>query len=256
MGRVSGKAAIVTGAAQGLGKSIALMLGREGASVVVADVQDEAGKRTAREINVLDAGGRAIFVRLDVTKESEWAATIERTVKEFERLDILVNNAGVALQKNLVDTSLEEWRWLNAINLDGVFLGTKAATIEMKKTGGGSIVNMSSVLGLVGHGELAAYNASKGGVRLLTKSAALYGGPFKVRVNSIHPAFVRTELLDQYLESRPNPAEVEAGLAALHALGELGHPDDVAYAALYLASDESKWVTGTELVVDGGYTAR
>ena len=255
MGRVSGKVAIVTGAAQGLGRASAELLAREGASVVVADVQVDAGEAVAEGIRA--AGGTARFLRLDVTSEPGWQQAVADTVSAYGGLHVLVNNAGVALQKHVMETSLEEWRNLMAVNLDGVFLGTKAAIPVMSESGGGSIVNLSSVAGIVAHPELAAYSASKGGVRLLTKSVAAYCGMagLGVRVNSIHPAFVRTPLLDEFLAAREDPEAALKEVVSAHPIGFLGEPDDIAYGVLYLASDESRWVTGTELVIDGGYSA-
>ena len=255
MGRVDGKVALVTGAAQGIGRAIAELLAREGGSVVVTDVQDALGERVAEEI--CGAAGMARYRRLDVASEQDWHAAIEETVSELGGLHILVNNAGIALQKDILATSFEEWRHLMSINLDGVFLGTKAAIPAIAASGGGSIVNMSSVAGIVAHGDLAAYSASKGGVHLLSKAAAISCGRagLNVRVNSVHPAFLRTELLDEYLAAREDPEATLAGLVALHPIGRLGDSEDVALGVLYLASDDSRWVTGTELVIDGGYMA-
>lgn len=256
MGRVNGKVAVISGAAQSLGKACALMLAKEGARVVVTDIQQAKGRETAEEIN--EAGGEAIFLKLDVAMESDWLHVIDTTLDKFGQLDILINNAGIALQANIEDTSLEDWKRLMQINLDGVFLGTKHAVTAMKKSGGGSIINLSSIEGIIGHPNLAAYNAAKGGVRLLTKSVALHCGMNKtgIRVNSIHPAFIWTPLVEEYLQAQPDYDEGLATLESLHPIGHLGEPDDIAYGALYLASDESKFVTGSELVIDGGYTAQ
>ncbi len=252
-GRVAGKVAIVTGAAQGLGQRIAEVLAREGATVLATDVQDDAGEQVVAGIR--SDGGTARYLHLDVTSESDWENGIRTAVDELGGLHVLVNNAGIGVQKDVLETSLEEWRYLMAVNLDGVFLGTKLAIPAMAASGGGSIVNMSSVAGFSGHPELAAYCASKGGVRIFSKSVAVFcaRAGFKVRVNSVHPAFVRTPLLQPYLDAHPNVTEED--IAAAHPLGTLGDPDDVAYGVLYLASDESKWVTGTELVIDGGMLA-
>jgi len=254
MGRVSGKVAIVTGAAQGLGQASAELLAREGASVVLADVKEAQGEAVAAGIR--SAGGTARFLRLDVASESEWQGVVDETVSAYGGLHVLVNNAAIALQKNVLDTSLEEWRQTMAVNLDGVFLGTKAAIPVMSESGGGSIVNLSSAAGLVAAPGLAAYSASKGGVRLLTKSVAAYCGRagLKVRVNSIHPAFVRTALLDELLAVQEDPEAMMRGIMRSMPIGFMGEPIDIAYGVLYLASDESRWVTGTELVLDGGYT--
>ncbi len=249
-GRVAGKVAIVTGGAQGLGQAASELLAAEGASVVVTDVQDEAGEAVAAAIR--SSGGKARYEHLDVRSEREWQDVIGRTVEELGGLHVLFNNAGIGLQKNILDTSLDEWRETMAINLEGVFLGTKLAIMPMAESGGGSIVNMSSSAGIKAHPELAAYSASKGGVRLLTKAAAVHCGRagLNVRVNSVHPGFVVTPLMQPFLDAHPEVTVDD--LASAHPLGVLGEPRDVAYGVLYLASDESKWVTGIELVIDGG----
>jgi 3(or 17)beta-hydroxysteroid dehydrogenase len=253
MDRVAGKVALVTGGAQGLGQAIAEMLGREGAHVVIGDIQEERGAEVAAGI------GNASFLLLphDVAIEADWERVIAEVASAQGGLYILVNNAGIALQKNMVDTTLEEWRHLQSINLDGVFLGVKHGIPAIAESGGGSIVNLSSMEGIIAHPEMAAYNASKGGVRLLTKSAALYCGKQRngVRVNSVHPAFAWGPLLEEYLDGQPERDTALAELEDAHSIGYLGDPEDVAYGVLYLASDESKWVTGTELVLDGGWTS-
>jgi len=251
MDRVAGKVALVTGGAQGLGQAIAELLGREGAQVVISDIQEERGAAVAEGI------GSASFLPHDVAVEADWERVIAEVVSARGGLHILVNNAGIALQKNVVDTTLEEWRQLQSINLDGVFLGVKHGIPALAGSGGGSIVNLSSMEGIIAHPEMAAYNASKGGVRLLTKSAALYCGRERngVRVNSVHPAFAWGPLLEEYLDAQPDRDKALAELQDAHPIGYLGDPEDVAYGVLYLASDESKWVTGTELVLDGGWTA-
>lgn len=255
MGRVAGKVALVTGAGLGLGRAAALMLAREGAKVVVTDVKDKEGAKVADEI--VDSGGEAMFLHHDVAKEADWDRVVRAAVERFGGLQILVNNAGVALGADVEHTSLEEWRWLMSINLDGVFLGTKRAIEAMKPTGG-SIINLSSIEGLIGDANLAAYNASKGGVRIFTKSAALYCAKagLNIRVNSIHPGYIWTPMVEEYLSKQPDPTAAKAGIASMHPVNHLGEPDDIAYGVLYLASDESKFVTGTELVIDGGYTAQ
>lgn len=258
MNRVEGKIAIVTGAAMGLGAAAARMLAREGATVVLTDVRDEPGREITRSICLV--GGRASYQHHDVASEADWIRVVDETVNEFGRLDVLVNNAGIAAAADPDAQTLEEWRHLMSINLDGVFLGTKHALRTMKQhpPQGGSIINLSSIEGLVGDPQLSAYNASKGGVRLYTKSVALYCARSKlnVRVNSVHPGYIWTPMVEQYVRSQGEVKQGRAMLDALHPLGHVGEPDDIAYGVLYLASDESKFVTGAELVIDGGYTAQ
>jgi 3(or 17)beta-hydroxysteroid dehydrogenase len=254
MDRVKGKVAIVTGAASGLGKGAASLLAKEGAKVILADINEAGGKKAAEEIR--RDGGEAIFMKLDVTNESDWSEVIKKTLAEFGRLDVLVNDAGVELVKEIADTSLEEWRWLMSVNLDGVFLGTKYGIRAMRESGGGSIINISSVAGLVGtFDDTAAYCASKGGVRLLTKAAALEcskaGHDYNIRVNSIHPGVIKTPMVEALLEDK----DIRERLKDIHPIGFIGEPIDIAYVVLYLASDESRLVTGSEMVIDGGWTA-
>ena len=264
MPRVSNKVAVVTGGAKGLGRACAELLAAEGASIVVTDVDAKNGRATVDAINAQagkgtgTARGRAIFVEHDVTREDAWTRVYAETKKTFGKLDVLVNNAGIGRMADVEHTSLEEWRTTLAVNLDGVFLGIKHAVPLMRESGGGSIINLSSIEGLVGDANLAAYNASKGGVRLLTKSAALYCAreQTNIRVNSVHPGYIWTPMVEQAIQSSGRPDEMRATLEKLHPVGHLGEPMDIAYGVLYLASDESKFVTGAELVIDGGYTAR
>jgi NAD(P)-dependent dehydrogenase (short-subunit alcohol dehydrogenase family) len=255
MNRVKDKVAIVTGGARGLGKACALLLAKEGAKIVATDVDEAQGKKVADEIN--EQGGEAIFIKHDVTKEIEWSRVIRETVERFGKLDVLVNNAGVILTKTIEDMSLDEWRWLMSVNLDGVFLGTKHAMGAMKKSGGGSIINMSSAAGIkaLGRTDTSAYHASKGGVRLFTKAAAFelskVGLGYNIRVNSVHPGVIVTELI---AAMKPNEEAMKKALTD-HLVGHLGEPIDVAYGVLYLASDESRFITGSELIIDGGWTA-
>jgi NAD(P)-dependent dehydrogenase (short-subunit alcohol dehydrogenase family) len=200
----------------------------------------------------------ALCLALDVTKEGHWARAMDTVLERFGRLDVLVNNAGLALTKSLEETTLDEWRQVMAVNLDGAFLGTRAAIGVMKETGGGAIVNLSSAAGLVGAPMLAAYSAAKGGLRLFTKSAALYCAEqrYGIRVNSLHPGFTDTAMLDSIAEVYGEAATVKAKLAKRQPLGRLAEPEEVARAALYLASDEAAYMTGAELVLDGGFTAQ
>lgn len=251
-----GKSAIVTGGALGIGRACALKLAEEGAAVAVTDVDVGKGPLVVEEIR--SRGGDAIFINHDVSDEAGWEHVVKLAVERYKKLDVLVNNAGVALAKDVEHTTLAEWRSLMSINLDGVFLGTKHAILAMKAAGGGSIVNLSSIEGLVGDPNLAAYNASKGGVRLLTKSAALYCAKsgYNIRVNSVHPGYIWTPMVENFLKSQGDVAQGRKALDSLHPIGHVGEPDDIAYGVLYLASDEAKFVTGTELVIDGGYTAQ
>lgn len=258
MGRVQTKVALVTGAALGIGAATARLLAREGAAVVLTDIKDDEGQQVATEI--CDGGGEAIYLHHDVADEEAWERVVAAAVDRFGGLDVLVNNAGVGWGGPPEDETLERWRSLMSVNLDGVFLGTKHALKVMSRDVGrrASIVNISSIEGLVGDPNLGAYNASKGGVRLYTKSVALYCGKagLGVRVNSIHPGYIWTPMVENYLTENGDVDEGRAALDALHPIGHIGEPEDIAYAVLYLASDESKFMTGAELVVDGGYTAQ
>jgi len=252
-GRVEGKVALITGAASGLGKAAARMLAREGARVVVTD-RNEAG---AQEV-AGTMGEAARAYKLDVTQEADWVRVVDDTLATFGRLDVVVNNAGIGVAKDIESISLEEWRVVHAVNLDGVFLGCKHAIRGMRQCGAkGSIINISSVAGLVGVENLPAYCSSKGGVRLLSKSVALHCARkgYGIRCNSVHPTFIETPMVDGLASMMGGVEAGKARLARMIPLGHIGEPDDIAYAVLYLASDESKLMTGSEFVVDGGTTA-
>ena len=255
MGRVAGKVALVTGAGLGLGRASSLLLASEGARLVVSDIDESLAGNTAAEI--VEAGGEALALRHDVSKSDDWAAVIAVVGQRFGRLDVLVNNAGIAIAKNIEDTSLEEWRRTMAVNLDGVFLGCQAGVKLMKKSGGGSIINLSSIDGIIGEADLAAYCASKGGVRTLTKAVAVHCAEqrYGIRCNSIHPGYIWTPQTENYLRDLGTLEQEKAKALSRHPIGFLGEPNDIAYMVLYLASDESKFVTGSEMVVDGGYLA-
>lgn len=252
MGRVEGKVALVTGAASGLGAAAAAMLAGEGAKVVAGDLELEKAKAVLQS---LDKSVRVI--RQDVTSERDWENAVQVALEEFGRLDILVNSAGILLLQDIESTSLNDWQRVHAVNLDGCFLGCKAAIGAMKQSGGGSIINLSSVSGLVGGHNLAAYNSSKGGVRLLTKSIALHCARqgYGIRCNSIHPTFIETPMLDALLDRAEDPDAARASLTRQIPLGRLGRTEDVGKMIVYLASEESAFVTGTEMVIDGGATA-
>ena len=252
-GRVAGKVALVTGGASGLGAETARRLAREGASVVLTDLNADAGAAVADEI--AGAGGRSLFLEQNVADEGRWAEVVSEAVSAFGGLDVLVNNAGVAGGGPLLETTFEAWRQLMAINLDGVFLGMKAAAPVMVQAGRGSIINLSSILGKVGSPGAPAYSASKGGVLLLTKATALELAPFGVRVNSVHPGFIETPMVSGALRDVENANEMRDMIISRHALGRLGVPREIADGIVFLASDESSFMTGSELVIDGGYTA-
>lgn len=263
MGRVSGKVALVTGGASGIGRGCAEALAAEGASVVVTDVQETLGRETVAAI--VAAGGQAVWLRQDVTQEAGWIETIAAIKDQFGRLDILVNNAGIGLGGPITEMMLEDFRRQQAINVEGVFLGTKHGLPLMRAGGGGSIINISSVAGLTGSPNLAAYSATKGAVRLFTKSVALECAALRdgVRVNSVHPGIIETAIWDSISggiggaePGGANRIDLDAVTALATPLGVKGFPKDIALGVVYLASDESRYVTGSELVIDGGMVAR
>ena len=254
MSRVRGKVALVTGAASdpGLGRAIARALAREGARVVATDV-DEPGVRDCAEVIRAD-GGEALALRHDVTREADWQEVVARALDAFGRLDVLVNNAGIAVLKPLEQLSLADWNRQLEVNLTSVFLGCKHAAAALRRSGGGSIVNLSSVAGMIGLRTCVAYGASKGGVRIATKAVALELARDGIRCNSVHPGFIWTNMQAQ-ATGASDPASVTLGPGRVP-LERLGEPRDVAECVLYLASDESRYVTGAEFVVDGGLTAQ
>jgi NAD(P)-dependent dehydrogenase (short-subunit alcohol dehydrogenase family) len=254
--RMQGKVALVTGAGSGIGEACAARLAEEGARVIVADIDAVAAARVAAA--VVAAGGQAEAAQQDVTDEARWRELLDEILRSHGALDVLVNNAGIALMGTAEDTTLAVWRRTQDVNLDSVFLGTREA-IRVMKGRGGSIVNISSIEGMIGEPTAAAYNASKGGVRIFTKSAALHCAAqgYRIRVNSVHPGFIRTPMVDKGFAQLP-PAEEEAARARIVGeipLGEFGNPRDIANGVLFLASEESRYMTGAELVIDGGYTA-
>ena len=248
--RLEGKVALITGGARGQGATEGQLFVDEGAKVVLADILDAEGGSTAAQIR--ENGGEASYVHLDVTSEDEWRAAIEFTLQAYGRLDVLINNAAIYRRTPIVDTDVEEWRQIMEINSTGVFLGTKHAIPAMRRAGGGSIINISSTAGLVGSARGSAYGASKGSVRLFTKYTAIQHATEKIRANSIHPGPVDTEMIADNIGTPEGRAESEARVP----LGRIGTVMDVAYGALFLASDESSYMTGAELVIDGGVTAR
>ncbi|WP_439547319.1 SDR family NAD(P)-dependent oxidoreductase [Sandarakinorhabdus sp.] len=254
MANLHGKTALVTGAASGLGAAAAWALARSGAAVLLTD-RDLAGEEVA--VAMADQGLKAAFRLHDVTSHPDWAAAVEEAVDRFGRLDILVNNAGIAGGRHeLMDHSFDAWRQVLSVNLDGVFLGLRHAGPRIAAAGGGSVINVSSILGKVGMAGAAAYCASKGGVTLLTKAAALEWAPHNIRVNSIHPGFIDTPLVANALADRDDGNEMRVALMAAHPMARFGMPKEIGEAILFLASDASSFMTGAELVVDGGYTAQ
>lgn len=252
-GRVAGKVIIVTGAASGIGAESAKALAREGARVVLTDRSADAGMALAEELAA--GGAETLFVPHDVTREEDWLEVVAATKKRFGRIDGLVNNAGIGGGQPLLEATLEGWRTVIGVNLDGVFLGMRHVCPAMIETGGGSVINISSILGKVGQPGAAAYCASKGGVALLTKATALELAPMGVRVNSVHPGYIETPLVNNALHEAENGNEMRDILITRHALGRMGVPKEIANGIVFLASDESSFMTGSELVIDGGYTA-
>ncbi|MBE7636385.1 glucose 1-dehydrogenase [Sneathiella sp. P13V-1] len=252
MGRVDGKVALVTGAGSGLGRAISILLAKEGAKVVATDINVEGVEETVKLI-----GDNAIALKQDVTSEEGWQEVLRQTKETFGGLNILVNNAGIGDGSDVESTDFDTWKRVHSIDLDSVFLGCKYAISYMEETEGlGSIVNISSIAGIIAGHNMAAYNSAKAGVRHLSKSVALHCAKKKngIRSNSVHPTFVRTPILEAMF-AKVGPENGEAKLARQIPIGHLGEPNDIAYGVLYLASDESRFMTGAELVLDGGISA-
>ena len=246
--RLENKVAFISGGARGMGAAEARLFSQEGCKVVIGDLRDELGRQVEAEINEL--GGECLFVHLDVTDEQSWKDAVAATVDRFGKLDILVNNAGIYRPERVENTTSENWDTTMSVNAKGVFLGTKAAIPELRKAGGGSIVNISSVAGLVGNHISSAYTASKGAVRLFTKSTAIQHAVDGIRCNSVHPGTIETDMTADLLAG-----EGREDRLSRTPLGRLGRTDDIAYGVLFLASDEASFMTGSELVIDGGRTA-
>jgi len=250
MGRLQGKTALITGAASGMGAAEAKMFAAEGAKVIVADVNDAGSKAVVQDITA--AGGSAIAVHLDVSNAADWDAAIAEGVEALGDISVLVNNAGMMIMKPVQDTTEEEWDKIFSVNAKGAFLGTKAVLNSMKAAGSGSIINISSIYGIVGAPSAAAYQATKGAVRLLTKGTAVDYAPFNIRANSVHPGLIATGMTEDMLKD----PDVTKALLGPTILARPAQPEEVASAVLFLASDEASYMTGAEIVVDGGYTTQ
>lgn len=255
MKRLEGKLAIVTGGSNGLGEAISLRLAEEGAAVAILDI-DSRGQSVVNQLEA--AGYQALFIRTDVTDENQVKNAMDEAVSHLGPMHILVNNAGIEGQNVPTDQfPLSEWERVMAVNTTAVFLCTKHAVPHLKRSGGGSVINISSIYGIVGGGDIPPYHAAKGAVRTMTKNDALTYAADHIRFNSVHPGFIFTALVKRYVHDAGWSADsAKASLDALHPLGGTGTPDDIAWGVVYLASDQARWVTGAELVIDGGYTAR
>ncbi len=269
MNRIDGKVALITGAANGIGASTATYLANAGAKVILTDIDSSRGEALADKINT--NGGEVIFLSHDVSSEEDWKRVIDEAIKRFNGLDVLVNNAGILLIKPIQATSLEEWHKLEHVNIDGVFLGMKhalPALIESakKSTAGASIINLSSAAGIVGVPNALGYTMTKAAVRHMTKSAAMEFAEsgYNIRVNSVHPGVIKTAMADQLYQTwaeagafgTHDPEETEQAMINMHPLGRQGQPEDIAKGVVFLASDDSSYMTGAELVIDGGYIAK
>jgi len=256
MGRVEGKIALVTGAGSGLGRASAVHLAKEGANVIVSDINEETARDTAIQINKSQVGA-AISFKHDVTKELDWKKILEKTSNEFGNVDILINNAGISIGGDIESTEFSEWKLLQEVDVDSVFWGCKLVFPYMKKAGGGSIVNISSTVGIMGNPLTLGYGSAKAAVRSMTKSIALHCARhrYNIRCNSVHPTFIKTPLLNRFTEKVGNENETYKILAEQIPLGEILSTEDVTYGIIYLASDESRMMTGSELVIDGGLTS-
>lgn len=248
-GRLDGQVALVSGGARGIGAACVALLSAQGASVVCGDIRDQEGTALADRINERFGHQLVHYHHLDVTRDPDWRDAVEAGEREFGGVDVLVNNAGVSARPGVVDLDEETWSRVVAVNQSGVWLGIRAAVPALRRRGGGSIINLSSIYGIVGTPASAAYHATKGAVRLLTKSAALELGAEKIRVNSVHPGYIATAMTETLPDDRVR------ALLDQSALNRAGTVDEVAAAVVFLASDSASFITGTELIVDGGYTA-
>jgi 2,5-dichloro-2,5-cyclohexadiene-1,4-diol dehydrogenase 2 len=247
-GRLTGKVALISGGASGIGAAHVQVFAAEGAKVVSGDVQEEPGRAVVETVN--KSGGEAVFVRLDVTKETDWVSAVNTAVSRFGKLTTLINNAGIYWPQGIEAETMEGWNKMVAVNQTGVWLGMKAAIPAMRNAGGGAIVNISSLYGLIGSPSSITYHATKGAVRLMTKAAALEYARQGIRANSIHPGQIDTPILAGLTP------EQDAQIKEMTPLRRMGRPEEIAYGSLYLCSDEAAFVTGAELVIDGGWFAQ
>jgi NAD(P)-dependent dehydrogenase (short-subunit alcohol dehydrogenase family) len=256
MNRVKDKAIIVTGGSLGIGKEACIKLAEEGAHVAITDIMDDEGKELEEQIK--SNAGSARYWHMDVSDESEVKKVFSEVNKAFGKIDVLVNNAGISgVNKPTHEIDLPDWEKVVKVNINGVFLCTKHVIPYMQENGKGSIINLSSIYGIVSSPDVPPYHASKGAVRLMSKTDALFYAKDKIRVNSVHPGFIWTPMVENFIEKSEGGKEAnKKGLEDLHPLGHVGEPEDIAYGILYLASDESKFITGSELVIDGGYTCK
>ena len=252
-GRVSGKVVLITGAASGLGAESARRLASEGAHLVLTDMASDAGSDLAQSLSA--QGHQALFLTQDVTDEARWAEVATAAKTRFGKIDVLIKSAGIGGGEPFLEASLAAWRQVMSVNLDGTFLGMRTVAPIMAEGGGGSIINLSSILGKVGMAGASAYCASKGGVLMLTKATALELAPLGIRVNSVHPGFIETPMVTNALHEAENGNEMRDLIISRHALGRMGMAREIADGIVFLASDESSFMTGAELVIDGGYTA-
>ncbi len=255
MKRLNAKVAVVTGGALGLGRATCIRMAQEGAAVAILDVLDDHGRALEQEL--LGQGLTAQFWTCDVSREADVAAVMTQIAARLGKIDILVNNAGVSgANKPTHELTEAEWDYVQGVNVKGVFFCTKHVIAHMRRNGGGSIINLSSIYGLVGAGDVPPYHASKGAVRLMSKTDAIIYARDKIRVNSLHPGFIWTPMVEGFVNAQTDPETTRQAVEAAHPLGHMGEADDIAWGVVYLASDQAKFITGSELVIDGGYTAR
>src|SRR5262245_53678138 len=247
-GRLAGKVALISGGASGIGEAHVRIFASEGTKVITGDIQDDKGKAIAEAVN--KSGGEAVFVRLDVSKEEDWSNAVKTAVARFGKLTTLINNAGIYWPEGIEAETLEKWNKMIAVNQTGVWLGMKAAIPEMRKAGGGAIVNISSLYGIIGSPGSISYHASKGAVRIMSKAAALEYARQGIRVNSIHPGQIETPILAGLTPEQNEQIKVATPV------GRMGKPEEIAYGSLYLCSDEAAYTTGIELIIDGGWSAQ